>query len=261
MAAITISKVGFTALALAGLSGCTMLPPQAIEQVRNAHQAYESKDYQQAVRLTSPVIRDYPESPDVAEAWYIRGLSHLRMNHRPTARADLEEALSRSQRPELTALARAQLGNMDFDEGNYSRAAERYAPADVALPSEPPTDHILYQYGLALERTGRFAEAKFPFAEVFTEYPRSGFAGAARRHYNWPHRYFAVQCGAFARLDSARQLTNQLADNGHAARIIKDDHAGGSRYVIQAGRFPRYADAQAAADAIRPVVTDVFIVP
>jgi tetratricopeptide (TPR) repeat protein len=232
-----------------------------VEQVRTAHQAYELKDYPQAVRLTSPVIRDYPDCPDTAEAWYIRGLSHLRMNHRPTARADLEQTLVRSQRPELTALAQAQLGNMDFDEGGYDRAASYYAQAEVALPSEPPTDRILYQYGLSLERTGRFAEAKFAFAEVFTKYPRSPVADAARRHYKWPHRYFAVQCGAFSKLDSARRITNRLAENGHAARIVKDDAESGTRYVIQAGRFPRYADAKAAAAAIRPMVDDVFIVP
>ncbi len=246
---------------VAGLAGCTVLPPKAVEQVRNANQAYLDQRYTEAVRLASPVILEYPDCPDVAEAWYVRGLSHLRMGLRATARADFEQALARSQRPELTALVHAQLGNMDFDDGNYGDAANRYAKAEDTLPTAPATAHILYQYGLALERSGHFGESKFAFAQVFTEYPRGRFAEPARRHYTWPHRHFALQCGVFSKVESAREIANTLEANGHPSRIVKDVSNRSPRYIVQAGRYSAYEDALAAADAVRSIVADAFVLP
>lgn len=254
-------RIVLVALSLAAPAGCTMLPEPAVRQIRSAHEAYKARQFDRAARMLSPVIRKHPDTPEIAEALYLRGLCNVRLRRRAAARTDLEKALLRSQRPDLTAFIRAQLGNLAFDQGKYTQAAALYAQAEDNLPPRAPTDQILYQYGLSLQRSGRFTDARFAFARVFTEFPTRPYAGPARRKYKWGHKYFTVQCGAFTKIQSARELANELKQQGFKARIIREVRDGAGLYVVQAGKYRTYAKAVTAAHGMRGVVHDVFIVP
>ena len=242
-------------------AGCALLPPSAVRQVRLAHDAYRAREFSRAAELVSPVIREHPQSPEIAEALYLRALCNVRTRRRAAAGADLKKALVRSRRPELTALIRAQLGNLAFDDEEYAQAAEFYGQAKDDLPPKPPTDQILYQYGVSLQRSGRFADARFAFADVFTRFPRSPYAAPARRKYKWRHPYFAVQCGAFTTVDLARELAQDLKVRGVEVRILREARGESELYVVRAGEHRTYAEAAQAAQALRPTVHDVFVVP
>ncbi len=246
---------------LAGLGGCTALPPGAVRQIENANLAYCARDYDRAVGMLTPVIRSHPDSPDTAEALYLRALCHIHRHQRDTARADLKRAISLSQRPDLTALISAQLGNLFFDEENYPQAAACYRHAIRALPRRRPTDQILYQYGLSLQRSGRFADARFAFGEILTDYGRSPHAASAQRKLAWPYEHFSVQCGAFSKLESARELAGELKARGFAPRVLQDPRAESTLYLVFVGEYSTYGAAVADLEAIRTVFHDVFIVP
>ncbi|UCG16450.1 MAG: outer membrane protein assembly factor BamD [Phycisphaerales bacterium] len=249
------------AVVLLAPAGCALLPPTAVRQIRLAHDAYRAREFTRAAELVSPVIREHPNSPEIAEALYLRALCNVQTRRRVAASTDLEKALARSGRPELTALIRAQLGNLAFDDETYARAADFYGQAKGDLPPKPPTDQILYQYGVSLQRSGRFTDAKFAFADVFTRFPQSPYAAPARRKYQWRRPYFAVQCGAFTTVTLARELAQDLKVRGFEVRILREARGQSELYVVRSGKHRTYAEAVQAAHALRPIVHDVFVVP
>ena len=242
-------------------AGCALLPSSAVRQVRLAHDAYRAREFARAAELVSPVIREHPSSPETAEALYLRALCNIRTHRRAAAGADLEKALLLSRRPELTALIRAQSGNLAFDDEEYAQAADVYRQAKDDLPPKPPTDQILYQYGVSLQRSGGFTDAKFAFADVFTRFPRSSYAAPARRKYKWRHTYFAVQCGAFTTVDLARELAQDLKVRGFEVAILREARGPSDLYIVRAGKHRTYAEAVQAAHALRSIVHDVYVVP
>jgi len=246
---------------LGGLGGCTALPPGAVRQIENANLAYRARDYDRAEGMLTPVIRSHPESPDTAEAFYVRALCQIHRQQRDTARADLKRVIPLSQRPDLTALAYAQLGNLAFDEEDYPQAAGCYRHAARGLPRQRPTDQILYQYGLSLQRSGRFADARFAFGDVIMDYSGSPYAASAQRKLAWPYEHFSIQCGAFSKLESAREWAGELKARGFSPRVLRDPRAESALYMVYAGEYSEYSAAVADREAIRNVVHDVFIVP
>lgn len=232
-----------------------------MRQIENANLAYRARDYDRAEGMLTPVIRSHPESPDTAEALYLRALCHIHRQQRDTARADLKRAIPMSQRPDLTALAYAQLGNLAFDEEDYPQAAGCYHYAAKGLPRQRPTDQVLYQYGLSLQRCGRFADARFAFADVVMDYSGSPYAAAAQRKLAWPYEFFSIQCGAFSKLESARELAGDLQARGFDTRILQDPRAESTLYIVYSGQHSTYGAAVTERDAIRNVVHDVFVVP
>lgn len=243
------------------LGGCTLLPPDAVRQVRSAHDAYRAGRYDQAAQVLSPVILKYGQSPEVCEALYLRALCRVQQRQMGSARQDLERALPRSERVDLTALIRAQLGHLAFDEDQYPQAAALYSQAEPDLPARGPLGQVLYQHGVSLQRSGRFADARPLFARVFKEFASSPLAVNARRKYDWNRDYFTVQCGAFTKMESTREVVDELRQRGIQVWVSPETRNSENFYVVQAGRHRTYAEAAATARAIQPVVSDVFIMP
>jgi tetratricopeptide (TPR) repeat protein len=242
-------------------AGCASFPESAARQMQDAHRAYLDRKYAASEQLLTPVIEGHAKHPEAAEALYVRGLCYLQTNRRTQARADFERALATSQRPVLTALLRAQLGNLEFDDGHYARASELYAEAERDLPEGPPTDRIVYQQGVGLQRAGRFADARVVLAKMFIDYPGSPYAADARRKYKWKYDYFTVQCGAFTQIATAHEIAARLRQKGFDALAVPDDRSGSKLHYVHAGKHPDFASAAAAAETIRSVIPDAFVVP
>ncbi|MFH0980213.1 MAG: SPOR domain-containing protein [Planctomycetota bacterium] len=244
-----------------GLGGCAALPAPALRQIEEADQAYRAQRYRAAEELLSPVIEAHPENPDIAEALYVRALCRLRTQRAAEARADLDAALTRARRDELIDRIHTQLGNLEFDQERYNRAAAYYAEAYDGLPDRPPKDRVGYQYGIALQRTGRTTEARLVLAEVATDFPQSEFAVKARRKTEWSNDYFAIQCGVFESIARAHAQAKTLKDQGIDAIAIPDTSVSTKRYMVRVGRYRTYAAARQALSAVQRVQPDAFIVP
>lgn len=242
-------------------AGCASFPESAARQMQEAHHAYLDRKYAASEQLLNPVIERHGELPEAAEALYVRGLCYLQTNRRARARADFERALTTSKRPVLTALLRAQLGNLEFDDGRYARASELYAAAERDLPEGPPVDRITYQRGVGLQRAGRFEDARVVLAKMFIDYPSSPYAADARRKSKWKYDYFTVQCGAFTRIATAHETAARLRQKGFDALAVPDDRSGSRLHYVHAGKHPDFASAAAAAESIRSVIPDAFVVP
>jgi tetratricopeptide (TPR) repeat protein len=242
--------------------GCTRLPASAVRQIGEAHRAYQAGRYAQAQRLVTPVIAKHGDKPDVAEALYVRGLSRLKTGQTVTARADFESALGVADRDELIALLHAQLGNLDYEAGQYQGAIAHFRDAQrLGLPSRPPSDRVLARYADSLQRVGRFREAKTVHARLLVRFPHGQAATQVRQQGTWAKDYYTIQCGVYSKPESARRAAADLGEKGLDASAWREDRNGAVRHVVRTGRYRTHAEATRALAAVRRVVPDAFIVP
>lgn len=249
-----------TLAVLAGLvylSGCATLPSPAVERIKQADRAYHARRYAVAEQLLTPIIETHSDKPDIGEALYLRALCRLETDRPTEARTDLKQALHVTRRNELVDRLHAQLGNLAFDKGRYKSAAVYYKPSYDDLPDYPPKDRIGYQYGLALQRVGRFAEARTVLTDVYAKFPSSGFAPKARLKAAWLHDYFTIQCGAYRQIAGAHQQAKSLKDQGVDALAVPSSNL----YLVRVGRYRTYSAAQLVLPLVKRVQPDAFIVP
>ena len=243
------------------LCGCATLPASAVQRIREADRAYQTRRYGVAEKLLDPVIGSHGDKPDVAEALYLRGLCRLRTDRPAEARADLDRALYLARRNDLIDRLHTQLGNIEFDNERYNRAAVYYEHAYDDLPNRPPKDRVGYQYGVALQRLGRFADARSVLNGVAGDFPGSDYAASARRKAAWRHDYFAIQCGAYRKIGGAHNHARSLKNQGIDAIAQPDDSALTRRYVVRVGRYNTFATARQALPRVLRFQPDAFIVP
>jgi tetratricopeptide (TPR) repeat protein len=244
------------------VAGCTRLPASAMQRIEQGHRAYQAGRYSQSQHMLSPVIAQYRNEPDIAEALYVRGLCRLKTGAADAARNDFKAALRITDRDELRALLHAQLGNLEYEAGRYETAIGHYRAADRAgLPSQSPSDRVLQRYGESLQHLSRFREAKAVYADLMLRFPRSSAAAEVRRKGSWAKDYYSIQCGVYSKPESAQRAAAGLRQKGIRATAWREERNGSVRHVVRTGQYRTHAEARRALPAVRQVVPDAFIVP
>jgi TolA-binding protein len=256
----SLLRIG-VALGIAALAGCAQAPPAAVKQIEQARQRVTTGDYAGGERLLSPVIAAYAQEPGVAEAYYLRGQCRLKSGQRHDASSDLKKGLVLANDRALQVWIEVQLANMAYDDGKYERARFFYELAADDLPERTPSDRALYQYGVALQRTQRFKEARQVFGEVYRRFPSSEYASYARRKQSWTDDYFTVQCGVFSDIARAHRHAAKLREVGINALAVPDPDRPRERYIVRVGRMRSYAQAEQMLERVRVHQPDAFIVP
>ena len=242
-------------------TGCGKLSSAELRQLDQGRQSLAAARYAECDRILTPLINAHHNSSAAGEPLYLRGQARLKNNRRKEARNDLEAAQKLTNNVDVRTWSQVQLGNMFFDDQDYGRACHWYAMARKNLPSEEPSDRALYQYGVALQRHGRFDEARTILAEVYVNFPGSQYAVNARNKRSWKHNYFSVQCGVFNRIENAHQAASKLRQKGLDALAFPDDRNSSKRYVVRVGRYEDYHRARRMLDRVRGHQTDGFLVP
>ena len=232
-----------------------------MKRLNEAEQAYRANQFDRTEELCNSVIKEHPDKPDVAEAFYLRGLARLRGNQAEGAMRDFETAINKTKRRELRGLAHAQLANINFEKDRYQQAIVHYGWARDDLPNEPPKDRVLLQYGIALQRLGRFRDAQPILGEVFKRFPQSSHAADARRRHAWPHEFFTIQCGAFSDIARAHQHAARLQSQSVSAVAVPEGEGTSRLYHVRVGRYPNYLQAQGALPNARRAQPDAYILP
>jgi tetratricopeptide (TPR) repeat protein len=248
-------------ITIALMSGCVALPETARNEIVQADRDYAAGDYRSARGRLDRVIDDYPRRAETAEAYYIRGLCHARLERRSDAVVDMTRCIELSRRNDLSARARTTLGGIAFDLGRYDEAKRHFAQAVDELPPEPPADEAYYEYGVALQREGDWEEAAIQFSRLLHHFPSSRHADDARRRFNWRNPFFSIQCGVFGEDSSADELVRNLANHRLTARVEKEARGGRTFSVVYLGRYRTHALAQSALATVRRHISDALVVP
>jgi len=259
-------RPGYQALALATWfilpAGCAHLGPAERQALIQANEMYARDQTSAAVARLDRLISDFDQAPEIAEAYYLRGLCRTRKGELQAAREDFKRAIDRSKRADLTARCRASLAAIAFREGDWLEAANLYEEALDGLPVQPPSDEIRFSAGVAAQRAGRWKDAAIHFARLLREFRDRPLAADARRMAAWRHEYFAIQLGAYQDAANAEKTVSTYKARGLPQVVVQHLPRGGqSLWVVMAGQYATYSKALAALPRVRGVEPNAHIIP
>ncbi len=244
-----------------GLCGCAELPPHMKQELVQADKSYRANDMPAAIKRLDPLLAQFPNTPESAEAYYLRALCRIKLSKATDALADLLECVRLSTRADLTARAYASMGGVQHDLGQYAAAAASFEKALQKLPDQSPTDQVRLRYGICLQRLGKWEEARTAFSTLIRRFPSSPYAEDARRRFSWKHSFFSIQCGAFVGPQQADALVQKLRSAISEGWVEPEARYGRPMYVVYAGKYGTLAEAEAGLRAARRVTPEAFIVP
>ncbi len=252
--------VGVAVSLLCVAAGCASLPPDGKKELLLAQQQYDKGNPAGAERLTSRVISRYPDKLEIAEAYYLRGLTRVRQGRTGQARRDFREASTRSKRTDLTSYANTALAMLSQRDGDFEEAADYYQTA-LAGSDDRSNAELLYNLGVCLQRSAQWERARESFLRLLEEAPDGAYAARARSRAEWPNRFFSIQCGVFSNPTNADRLVSEFSRQGLRAFVYpRGGRADGSRPVY-VGRFADYLAATQALPGVRRFVHDAYVVP
>lgn len=243
------------------LAGCGELPPNMRQAIVDADRAYRKHDIATATKKSDEVIAQFASVPETAEAYYVRALCRIDQGRARDAMADLQTCLQLSKRPDLTARAYASLGGIQHDLGQLQAASVSFQKSLQNLPNAPPADQVRLRYGICLQRLGKWDEARTQFSTLLSRFPSSPYAEDARRRLNWNNAFYAIQCGAFVKQNQADALIQKLRSAFSESWVDSESRFGRPMYVVYAGKYGTFAEAEVGLRNARRVTPEAFIVP
>lgn len=232
-----------------------------MNQVIEAESDYRNQRYREAETRLNRFLRSYPDSPDSAEAYGLRALCNVELSNKQQAEADARRCIELSRYDDLTANAHATIATLLYESDRYREALMYFERALRRLSDKPPADLLRYRYALSLQRDARWGEARREFASVIRRYAGSVVAQHAQRMLDWPHDYYAIQCGAFRDQASASTFVSQLKRSGLSGSVEAQSRNGEPLFTAYVGQYRRYVDALDALKPVRRQVKDALVAP
>ncbi len=237
-------------LVASGLIGCSHTPrnlpqksvahdPVAQQQWDSARTAWLLDDVSTAQIAFSRFAEANPQDPRSGEALLTAGICAQRRGRQVEADALLREAQARGGA--VAARALMQRGYLLLTEQPGAAVSCFKRAASAALDPETRAEGWL-QHGMALQRSGRFEEARSPLLRCAEQEQSKGLSAKARlllQHDPW----FTVQVGAFLERSNAQRLLKKLESAGLPAEHRMPGRKGTPLHRILSGRFDRRDEA------------------
>ncbi len=232
--------------------------------LRMAYSQFNARQYTSAVQTITQLINNSPNSKQVAEYYYLRGLCYRRMPgpDYALAKKDLQTALQFSRNRKLSFLINTALGHTYYENINpdYAKAIEYYQAALKAMPSPPPTgvnvDAVRFRLAVSLQRMGRWRQADKFLSQCI--YARSGYSSEARKLFGC--NAFSVQVGVFGDMKNVHKVVNKLKQVGLRGRWVPITVKGKVLYAVQCGYYNTYASAKQALGHVKNFYASSIIV-
>jgi tetratricopeptide (TPR) repeat protein len=207
--------------------------------------AVMNKDYVQARKLASRIIKDKNNLPERAEAQYYYGLAQLRLGQYADARRAFQSVMDAHPLLDIYDKAVLNLTEGFYLEGFYTDALKT---ANQLLKKSPNSSFLSLIYlkiaGVDLKLM-RWEEANKYLNKIIGEFPKSPEAPVAKQLLE-EKQYFAVQVGAF--LDKGRALTliDGLKGSGQYAYVVETTSSDGHKYYrVRVGQMSSLESAEA----------------
>lgn len=244
---------------VSSLSACVgKLPPQGVDLLKGVDSAYRKGDYPATVSRADEFLAQYGDTEAAGEAYYLRGLAYAASKDRAHASADFESAIKSANRSDLTPLAHVAAGNLAFEDGKLTLAAQHYQPVVEQLPNESPKDIVLYRLGVCYSRQGRWQDGRTWFSQLTGAFPASSMEPLARRYLAVDG--FTIQCGAYLDPANAQKQVRALRDQGAKdVRWVQDPRM--KYHLVQVGSYATYREARDGLAQVMRSVPDAIIVP
>ena len=243
-------------LALPACNGA--LSPHGEQLLSDAAVAYQAGNDGLAVTRMDAFLDEYGNTRHAGRGYYLRGLARYRLKDVPGAKADLAAAVERMGEKDYMLDAQTALGDVAYECGDMTLAAEAFSRALARLEEgKPPADHAHFRLGCILQREGRWSEADEHFFRVMHYFDGSEMAKRARRRAQ--ATAWTVQVGAFEQQANADPAARELVGQGLPAfvrTVTEDDKL---LFLVQVGRYAAYEEAAAKAAELKRRLRDAFV--
>jgi len=242
------------------LAACSNVDSKSLQE---GFKKYTAQQVPEAQTIADQYITANPNSGDIDQAYYLRGICRMTLGSRVGAASDLRLALAKTSRADLRSKASRALGDIAYDQQQWADAVKSYQAAldNPALLPVAAT-YLNYRIGAALQCLGEWAKAEPWFAKVVAaNNVEELFAAAVRRMYA---RSFAIQYGAFQERAGAQALLAQVQAAGIAAGITSEVRTVNKQnklwFLVQSGSHSTWSEAAAARNRV-PAKFPAVIVP
>ncbi len=238
------------------LAACASDP----KTLQDGFNKYSTQQVGEAQLIADTYIRANPNASDLDQAYYLRGISRMTLGNRTGAAEDLHLALTKTTRADLRSKAYRALGDMAYDQQQWTDAITNYTLGLDNLTLAPSAvTYFNYRIGAALQCRGEWTKAVPWFEKVVaTRDDATLHDRAVHRMYA---KSFALQYGAFLDQAGAQALQAQLRA-ANIATVITSEVRADTRlwYLVQSGAYPNWAEAAIARNQV-PAKFPVVIVP
>ncbi|MFC1548760.1 tetratricopeptide repeat protein [Candidatus Omnitrophota bacterium] len=137
------------------------------------------KDWKSAERYLKKAIDKGLTSPYLERSQLALGKIYSATGDHPKALRYLEEALKNHKDNLTGALARYEMGNVNFNTMNFEEAAKQYMMVAILYDDEKLSSEALFKAGQSFNRAGMPEKATEAFQELIERYPGSPFSKKA----------------------------------------------------------------------------------
>jgi len=243
------------------LAGC-IVPPEAknTQVLERADEQFLLEQYGQAVALYEVFLSENPAHPERARILAQVGKCHLGAGRPDQALRTFDQAEALNPQGPVRWEIAFRRGVALRAQGDAARALEAFRAVAAAPPVDRGRavmdDELHYEMAMTLFRSGDWKAGQ---AELSAVSARGPFA--ARRQVRLGLAAWAVQVGAFTdeRLARSQESRLKAVFPGGSVRFVAGERPF---YVVSAGPFARYEEAQREADRLRVRgFSDAFVIP
>lgn len=255
--AISLGLASFALL----LAACETTGKATQETLNNAFTDYSARRFDDAEKKSSAYIKDNADAPDVAEAYYLRGLANYGQGDRANAAKDLNVALAKTQRADLKAKSLRVLGDMAFEGRRYEQAIDYYTKSIQADPTNRGDVHATYRLGAALQAIGEWDKARPLFQQIISNRAEGDQLLLNRSLQRVGARSFSLQFGAFKEGPRAADMVRDLKTAGINARVSSELRDEVLMWLVQAGSYRTMDEAEFERTKLQAKFPLLTIVP
>jgi tetratricopeptide (TPR) repeat protein len=246
-------------LAMLGMPGCGgSAPRQGLMLLKESQNSLDRGDYSDTITKADKFLREHGGTREAGRAYYLRGKAKLSQSKIDGAKADLQEALSRSGNADVRANASLALGQLAFDSGQMLQAEELYRSAaeDIEV-GKRPGDHAHYRLGCVLQRRGMWQKAELEFRLVVEYFVGTELARRSSRRVN--ATAWTVQAGAFSSERRSALLVKKLRSGGLRSDVRTVLGKSGPLFVVVVNKYRTYQQAARALNSVKKYQADAFV--
>lgn len=223
--------------------------------------AIMNKEYAQARKMASTILKDSNNAADRLEAQYYYGLAQLRLGQYADARSAFQKVMD--AHPSQDNYDKAALSQIEafYMAGLYLDALEAANKLYKKSPDSSFLSLIYFKIAGADLKLMRWEDAHEFLNRIITEFPQSPEAPVAKQLLE-ERQYFAVQVGSF--LDKGRALTliDDLKGSGQYAYVIETAGADGQTYYrVRVGQMSSLNEAEELKKRLEKLGYSTLIYP
>ncbi len=241
------------------MAGCVDPAQADRKKLADGYSAYLAGRYDQSQQAATEYIQHQGESDNVDEAYYLRGLSYFSKGEKYEAMSDFQTAIARSNRDDLKAKSYRLLGDIAYGRVQFDEAIKNYEAAVPEYKNLKINPQVYFRLGAALQGVGKWDQARPWLQKVVDAKPDGSMLVHAQERL--ATTFFTLQFGAYENAAAANEQVKMLRVDHLVARVLPARREGQTLYLVQAGNYSTYAQADVVRETLIGKHSLVTIVP